>query len=256
VPSALVLLTEELPVRPREMGPILAPVLGMVAYDVIAAFKRSPVLPFEELDDAVAAAAVKELDDRRIAAATVPSDRLPPDPQVFKVHNADVEEAGLNLQVDSLGKMRMVAWDGIELVNAATISVEKTSTRTNRPTGWAGPATGSAHMGLRFGRIHMPRKHKHVESFEVIAIWPRGMAGEIQFHSNAFNFDYLADRVSIPALENMRSFATDIAERIGEAVVGPGFEDLVAEDRSPPERDVRAFTRHNRWLMLRAQEGI
>ncbi len=256
MPSALVFLTEELPAHPRELGPLLAPVLGMVAYDVIAALKRSPVLPFEELDDETAAAVLKKLDDRQIAAAIVPSDRLPPDPQVFKVHNADVEGEGLNVQVDVVGKMRMIPWDGIELVSAATIKTEKSLTRTHRPTGLAEPAMNSPHMGLHFRRIHMPRKHKRVESAEVVAIWPRGMAGEIQFHSNAFNFDYLNERVSTSARENMRHFAADLSERIEGSVVGPGFDALVAKDQSPPEMGLKAFTRHNRWLMLREQESI
>ncbi len=259
MPSALVILTEELPLQPHELGPALASVLGMVAYDVIGAFKRSPMLPFGDLEDDRAAAALSILKDRGVPAAVVASNRLPSERQVFKVHNADVEEEGLNVQVDLVGHLRMIAWDGIDLLSAATLNTTKSTTRTHRATGLAGPvstAGGGGGLGLRFRRINMPRTHKHVEHSLVIALWPRGMPGEIQFHSNALNFDYLNERLSTSARENMRNFAADVRERVEDALIAPGFEDLASEDRDPPAMSPRAFTQHNRWLMLREQEGI
>jgi hypothetical protein len=259
MPSALVILTEELPLQPRELGPALAGSLGMVAYDVIGAFKRSPVLPFEDLQDDRAAAALNILKDRGVPATVVASDRLPPSPQVYKVHNADVEEQGLNVQVDVIGQMRIIEWDRIDLLSAATFNTEKSTTRTHRPTGLAREVYttgGGGHAGMRFRRIRMPRTHKRVEHSEVIALWPRGMPGEIHFQSNALNFDYLGERLGASQVGNMRNFAADIRERVEGALISPGFEALVAEDRSPPKMSPHIFAQYNRWLMLRAQEGI
>ena len=135
MPSALVILTEELSFHPRELAPDLAPLLGMVTYDVVSAFNRSRVLPFEKLDDQRAAAAVGCLKERGVPAAAVPAERLPPAPRVFTVHNADVEADGLNVQVDLVGKMRKLAWDEIVALSAVSIS------RSRGMTGMAGPST-------------------------------------------------------------------------------------------------------------------
>jgi hypothetical protein len=259
MPRALVLLSEKLPAHPRELGPVLAPALEMMAYDVIAAFKRSPMLPFEELPDAAAEAAVRALEQAGASAAAVPSERLPAEPKVFQVHNADVEEGGLNVQVDLVGNMRLIAWNAFELINAVTITTtrRKTQPRPRSGTSASGPRVGGMRAGgLRFRPIRIPTSTSETEHTEVIAIWPQGADIEVRFHSNAFNFDYLNERLASSTRENMRILARDLDERVESALLGPGFLALAREGASPPEMTEVQLTRYNRWLLLRDREGI
>lgn len=256
--KALVLLSEKLPAHPRELGPVLAPALRMVAYDVIAALKRSPMLPFEDLPDEAAEAAVRALEEAGASAAAVPSERVPPEPRIFQVHNADVEEAGLNVQVDLAGKMRLMAWDGFELLSAATIATTRRKTQPGpRGGSSSGPRVGGMRAGgLRFRPIRIPTQTSKTERAEVLALWPQDAPIEVRFHSNAFNFDYLNERLASSTQENLRILAGDLHERVEGALLSPAFLALAEEGTPPPEMAEDQLMHYNRWLVLREREGL
>ncbi|MHC4914406.1 MAG: hypothetical protein ACYTGB_02860 [Planctomycetota bacterium] len=256
--SALLILTEELPVHPREFGPKLAELLGMISYDVLAAFNRSRLIPLEGLPDAKASQAAALLESLGIPAAAVAESDVPPVAQVFRVHNADVEPDGLNVQTDAAGNMRKLPWDRIAVLSAAAITT--TRTKTSKPsTGMlsapVGPMSGGAHMGLGFPRLRLPRTRKVSETAEVVGLLPLDAPIEIRFPGNAFNFDYLEDRLSISAHDNIRTFSADLLERAGGAKVSPGLAALVETGTRAPEMSDAEFRTYNRWLLYTAGEG-
>jgi hypothetical protein len=255
VPSALVILSENAELELPRTGPELAAELGMVAYDVIAAFNRSRVLPFESLPDAKAEAAAALLEARGVPAAAVAADLLPPDPQVFAVRNADALEAGLDVQTDLAGHMRTVPWERVAVLSAARMTASRQVSTGPRVSPAARGSSGMG-MGLRFPRIKMPRKEKRSETCEVLALLPAAAAVEMRFHSNGFNFDYLAGRLSSSARENIRTFGRDLVERASGARVAPGLRALVEEGLNPPEMSSDEFRRYNRWLRLLVEAGL
>jgi hypothetical protein len=265
--SALVILSEELTAHPRELAPEIAPLLGMVLYDVVAAFNRSPVLPFEDLPDERAAAAAQRLTERGLPAAAVPAERLPPPAKVFTVHNADVEPGGLNVQTDLAGAMRELPWDGIAALSVATITVSRGMSgmrQSSTAARAAGMMVGLAggRLGLRSMRRRARDDHKRAramkqrfDSSEVLALLPREAPVELRFRGNAFNYDYLGERLSASVRDNFRTFARDLLERAGGARVSAGLRALAESGTDSPQMSVGAFSAYNRWLRLMAEGG-
>jgi hypothetical protein len=255
MPSALVILSEDVRINLPELGPALAAELGMVAYDVIAAFNRSRVLPFENIPDEKAETAAAFLSGRGVPAAAVSCELLPPDAKIFTVHNADALEAGLDVQTDLAGKMRTIPWERVTVLSAARMTSTRTVSTGPRPNRNLG-AGGGMRGGLRFPRIKMPRKKTRSETCEVLALLPAGTAVELRFQSNAFNFDYLGDRLAGSTRENVRTFGRDLVERSSGARVSPGLRALVEDGRPPPEMASDGFRQYNRWLRLLAEAGL
>jgi hypothetical protein len=255
--SSLLILAENLPVHPREFGPKLAEVLGMISYDVVAAFNRSRFIPLEGLPDGKAEEAAALLESLGVPAQAVAESDMPPAARVFQVHNADVEPDGLNVQTDAAGRMRKLAWDRITVLSVAAITT--TRSRTSKPSTGAlsapvGPAAGGAHMGLGFPRLRLPRTKKISETAEVVALLPTDSPIEIRFHSNAFNFDYLEDRIGTSGHENIRTFAADLLEHAEGARASSGLTALVETGARAPKMSEGEFATYNRWMLYMARE--
>lgn len=255
--AALVLLDERPAARPREMGPPLAAALGMVAYDVISAFNRSPLMPFDALPAGQAEQCAGILEGLGVRAAAVPTDRLPPSPQIFTVHNADVEADGLAVQTDLAGKMRKMPWDQILALSVARRSQSTGMTGMNSPP----PAAGGVGMGL--GGMGMPtvrrrptQMKQQLDTGDVLAVMPAGAPVEIHFRADAFNYDYLAERLTTSSDKNFRLLASDLLAGASGARLSPAIRALVDAGTTPPAMAGDIFGRYNRWLKLLVVEGL
>jgi len=263
---ALVLLDEAAKV-PAEIYDELARLLGRVRYDVIGAFKRSPGLPFEDLDAGGAEAAARALAGCGVRAAAVPAGRLPAFPKVLTVHKAELPEGGgLSVQTDYVGTMREMPWEEIAGLSAATI------TESSAPLGSAGPSVGRqvagaaarVAVGLTFGvpvisgrpRLAPKAPAPRVEVYGVLAVSAFGVPLEIRFREDMLNYEFLGGRKTAKAAQNFRVLAGELLHKAPRARASSAFRALAETGAAAPAMDPHEFARHNRWLKLLAAEGL
>jgi hypothetical protein len=261
---ALVLLDEGLNPAAGECAGDLARLLGRVRYDVVGALKRSPGIPFEDLDEAQAARAVELLSAAGARAAAVDAARLPPFPKTFTVHKAGVSPEGLSVQTDYLGTTRGLPWDRIAALSAATLS--ETAGPASAPKG---PSIGlqlvkvtfAAATGIPTGLFpHQPRQPapapRRAAAYQVLAVAVFDEPVEIRFRADELNFEGLGERMTGSSAENFRRFAGDLVTSAVLAKVSSAARALAEEGCAPPAMAADDFARHNRWLRLLACEGL
>jgi hypothetical protein len=260
----LVVLREELDFDPREVAKPLAKALRRVRYDVLNALKLNPWIPFTDLEPDTARAAAGCLAGAGIRAAVVKAERLPPEPRVFTIHNADALEGGLDVQTDLAGKMRTIPWDGIEAVSAATVS------ETSVAHGFDGGAIQQqirdaqiasavmTHGMVRASAMRQPdfKPESRTDVYQVLCVLPAGADVEIRFRADQFNYDYLEGRRKANSAENFRVLTGDVLARAQGALAHGWARGLAESGRLPPVVDRHRLARLNLWLRLRAREGL
>jgi hypothetical protein len=260
---ALVLLDEGLDLAAGECAGELARLLGRVRYDVVGALKRSPGIPFEDLDGAQAARAVELLNAAGARAAAVSAARLPPFPKAFTVHRAGAGPEGLSVQTDYVGTVRVLPWDRIAALSAATL------TETAGPAPAAkGPSVGlqlakvtfTMTTGIPTGLFPQPPKQpgavRRAAAYQVLVAGVFDEPVEIRFRADELNFEGLGERMTGSSTQNFRLFAGDLVARAVQAKVSSAARALAGEGCAPPAMASDDFARHNRWLKCLACEGI
>jgi hypothetical protein len=263
---ALVLLEEGAPLAAAEIYGELARLLGRVRYDVIGAFRRSPGIPFEDLDGGQAEAAVRMLADSGVRAAAVPAERLPPFPKIYTVHKAIPARGSLSVQTDYVGTMQELPWDQVAALSAATLpggsapagsgGGPSVGTQIASAVAWSAavgvPLLPSFHQMKRSAAGHPPRPP---EPCEVLALAPFDAPVEMRFRANELNYEFLGERMTGSSGGNFRAFAGDLLRGAARARVSAAARAL-AEGGSPPPLGADEFGRHNRWLKLLAVAGL
>lgn len=261
----LVLRDEELPVHPKDLAPKLAKLLRRVRYDVLNAMKLDPGIPFKDLSEQAAAEAVSVFEDAGARPAALPAEKLPADAKVFRVGKAVLEKEALSVQTDLAGSMRSLPWEGIAAVSAATIS------DISKPTGLSAVsvqdqiASAQALSNRLRGGMMLPRARRgkgvpepktRTDTYAVLCLTARDADFEMRVRSDAFNYGYLAERLTTSSWENFRLLAGDILKRAPAARVGRWARDLAESGARPPVIDAHMLERRNRWLKLLALEGL
>jgi hypothetical protein len=264
---ALVLLDTALPPTGGEVYGEIARLLGRVRYDVIGGFKRSPGVPFEDLDTDGAQAAVRALADAGVRAVAVPAAQLPALPRVLTVHNTALLNDGLSIQTDYAGTRQEVPWEQLAALSAATFTET-----VGGGGGTAGPSVGGqvagaamrAAAGLcvglpRFGARPM-RKPKdpppRIVSYQVLAVSLLGVPLEIRFRQDTLSYEFLGEFKTLHAAENLRILAGELMARAAHARKSEAFVVLVNAGQPAPRMAASEFLRHNRWLKLLATAGL
>jgi hypothetical protein len=263
-PRALVLLQEQLPLKPLALAPQLAGATGRLRLDVLGALKRNPYIPLEDLSEEEAAAAVECLRSAGARAVAVEAGRLPPPTRVFRVSNADALEDGLRVQTDLAGRLRTLPWDGLEVVAAATVS------ETSAPLGLSGTSVreeveeirlaaaagghGTVPPHLVFADIPAPRPKTEV--YPALCLMPRGADIEMRIRGDLFNYDYLGERLRATSEENFRLLVGDVIARSTGALVNRWAKRLADAGELPPTFEAHLLERYSRWLRLLAREGL
>ncbi|MHC4914407.1 MAG: hypothetical protein ACYTGB_02865 [Planctomycetota bacterium] len=261
---ALVVLEEEFPVAARELAGPLAKAMKVVRYDALNALKLNPHIPFQDLDSGTASAAVECLAGAGVRAVAVDSRMLPGEPRIFTVHNADAVEGGLDIQTDLAGSMRMLEWEAIQVVSAATVS------ETTTAHGFDGGAiqqqihdarivsASMTHGMVGASAMAQPdfKPESRTDVYQVLCLMPREVEIEIRFRADQFNYDYLADRRKTNSAENFQLLAGDIISRVATALIHGPARALAESGTLPPPTDKHHLARMNRWLRLRAREGL
>ena len=261
---AVVLLDEELAVPVRELAAPLAKAIRMVRYDALNALKLNRYIPFRDLEAGAASAAVECLAGLGVKAVAVDADLLPPESRVFTVHNADALEGGLDVQTDLAGRMRTLEWADIEVVSAATVN------ETSTAHGFDG---GAIHQQIRDARMAAAsmghgmlgasamvqpdfKPKSRTDVYQVLCVMPREVEIDVRFRADQFNYDYLADRRRTNSAENFQLLAGDVISRTEGALVHGPARGLAESGALPPTTNKQGLARMNRWLRLRAREGL
>ena len=260
---AMVLLDEAIPPMANEIYGELAKTIGRVRYDVIAAFKRTPGIPFEDLSEAGALAAVKLFTDAGIPAAAIGAQSLPAPARPFVVHRVAFGDDGLSVQTDLVGNMRLLPWDGIAAISAATLVESGSPSHSPK-----GPSIGAKLAGTAFrmavgmpkilpspppkGPAPAPRSVAH----QTIAVAAFGADFEVRFLADELGYDFLGDRMTGSSAQNFRLFAAALVPKAGRARVSRAARELAAAGAAPPSMESDVFSLHNRWLRTLAAEGL
>ncbi|HOX04924.1 MAG TPA: hypothetical protein PK280_00870 [Planctomycetota bacterium] len=260
---AMVLIDEAVPPLGNEIYGELARTLGRVRYDVMAAFKRSPGIPFEDLAEDQALAAVRLFTDAGIPAAAVDSAALPAPARVFVVHRVGLGGEGLSVQTELTGAMRVLPWDGLAAVAAATLTEGGGPGR-----GPGGPSVGALVAGAATtlatgipigfpGRTtRSPAPAPRAAAHQVLAVSPRDADFELRFRAAELGYDFLGERMTSSSAQNFRLFADEVIGRAPAAKVAGAARELAARGAAPPAMEADVFSLHNRWLRTLAAQGL
>jgi hypothetical protein len=260
---AMVLLEEAMPPVANEIYGVLSKTIGRVRYDVMAAFKRSPGIPFEDLSEPQAVAAVKLFTAAGIPAAAVQSVDLPAPARTFLVHRVGVGDEGFSVQTELVGTMRVLPWDGIAAVSAATLTESSGPAHTPK-----GPSIGSqlagaaARMAVGLPKILPTRAPQQsaaaprAAAHQVLAVSPLDADFELRFRASELGYEFLGERMTSSAAHNFRLFAAALLPRCDRARISRAVRALAAEGTAPPPMEADAFSLHNRWLRVLAAQGL
>lgn len=260
---ALVLLEEDIPPVANEVYGELAKTIGRVRYDVMAAFKRSPGIPLEDLSEPQAAAAVKLFTEAGIPAKAVGAESLPAPTRVFIVHRAGIGDEGFSVQTELVGTMRVLPWEEIAAVSAATLT--ESSGPAAAPKG---PSIGTqlagaaARMAVGLPTIlssrapRQPAAAPRTSAHETLAVSPLGGNFELRFRASELGYEFLGERMAGSAAQNFRLFAAALVPRCSRARISRAARELAAEGDAPPPMEADAFSLHNRWLRALARQGL
>jgi hypothetical protein len=260
---ALVLLDEAVPPLGNEIYGELARTIGRVRYDVVAAFKRSPGIPFEDLSEDLAGAAAALFSGAGIPARALGAERLPAPARSFVVHRAELGDGGLAVQIDLAGAMQVLPWERIAGISAATRS--ESGAPAAAPSGpsigrmLAGTALTVA-TGLPIGLGGAPARRAgpapRAVAHETLAVSAFGADFEVRFRADELGYEFLGERMAGSSAQNFRLFAAALAPRCSRARVSRAAQELASAGAAPPAMEADAFSLHNRWLKLLAGEGI
>ncbi len=261
----IVVLDDSRPLPFIELAGPLAKGLRRVRFDVLNKLKRDPYIPVDELSPAEAQTARACFEKAGVQVAVLEMSQMPPDPKIFTVHNADVEEEGLSIQTDFSGSMRLMGWNQFDVIELGVVA------ETSTPMGFSASkiqddiqaaqlmsrmqlGVGVNPMGGLRAKSHTPQSK--TDTYEVLCIMPRDTDIEIRARSNQFNYDYLLKRKTLNSKGNFRLLVSDLAERITYGMIGTHARRFLDSDLQPPAVSKRDLLAHNLWLRLRARAGL
>jgi hypothetical protein len=255
----LVVLDDALPVKLNEMAGPLARALRRVRYDVVAALKNSPYIPFIDLDRRTAEAGADYLTGAGIRAAAVSAGELPPPARIFTVHNLGLAQEGLKVQTDYAGKMSLLAWNGIEAFCLAVCSAVQS-------TGGLGGSIDAEEevmqMHLVFGAaagivpnwpVERAPTQSRTEVFALMTLMPRGAEVEIRVRADQMNYECLGGKLTRDSRANFHSLVTEIAGRVSGGRINLWASEFVRTGTLPAALPKARVDAYNRWFRLRAR---